>query len=256
MADMAIRYTVGGVTRRTFIPRDGHGKWKSDVNLHPAHAGSEAADLFAEALGLGGEGCRVNEWLARFLPSQTTVKVGNGKATGNGRREPVCDLPGVSLKIRKRYAASGGKRSSKLTTQRPASAGPLADRDLPALFAGGGDIPVVTVCLPQTDDGAYILAEEEVWFNISYPYREIAMRGFRGTVANARGKVGRAPKGTVLPTVWASLSETTCRDDDGTVGSWLFYGAHPHTDEGHRGEWSIGTLTEVRAIVAGLIDRR
>lgn len=248
MANMAIRYTVAGGTRRVARPRDGNGRWKGDCNLHPAHMGREAADLLAEILGFGVVAGLVNAWLAKWFPSMTTVDTGNGKGTGDGRGEPLADLPGVSLKIRT-LRLKDGKRSSKLTTLREVSARALVDRDLPAFFAAGGDLPVVTVCLPVNAEGEYVLAEEEVLFHVSYPFREIAMRGFDGTVGNARGQVGRAAKGTVLPDVWASHSDTTC-----TGGSWLFYGSHPHTHK--REGWSIGTVTELREIIAGLIDRR
>lgn len=248
MANIAIRYTVAGVTRRVVRPRDGNGRWKGDANLHPAHRGREAADLFAEILGFGVAAGMVNAWLAKWFPSMFTVDTGNGKGTGNGRGEPLADLPGVSLKIRS-FVAKGGKRSSKLTTLREASARAMVNRDLPAFFAAGGDLPVVTVCLPVDADGTYILAEEEVLFHVSYPFREIAMRGFDGTVANARGQVGRAAKGTVLPTVWASHADTTCKG-----GSYIFYGAHPQTHV--RDGWQVGTVTELRNVVAALIDRR
>jgi hypothetical protein len=246
---MLFKVTRAGRVVRTVQPVDGDSRFTAhaDRNTHPAHVGQEVADLMAATLGLLA-GRKVNAWLSKYLPSQTTVDTGRGAGrigSGNGRGEPVVDLNGVSLKVR-RLMVKGGKRSSKLTTLREASARGLF-ADLAALHASGRDVPVVTFLLPQDDTGHYIVAEERVLFHVSYPYREFAATGFAASVARARGTVGRAPKGTVLPDTWLSHDANT----DCTGGSWLWYGAHPRTHA--PSEWSVGTLDEVRALVAGLM---
>jgi len=243
---MILKVTRNGSTVRTIQPRDGNGAWRAaaSVNEHPAHKGAESGDLTAEALGFLRESGRVNAWLSRFLPSQTGVEVGNGKGTANGRREPVADLPGVSLKVRE-LLPKGGKRSSKLTTLREASARGLFS-DLAALHTAGRDLPVVTLLLPRVGD-AYILAEEEISFHVSYPFREFARTGWDASIGRGRGTVGRPPKGAILPETWMSHDAGT----DCKGGSWLWYGAHPRTHT--PGEWSKGTLAEVHAIIAGLM---
>jgi hypothetical protein len=250
---------------RHYIPRDGNGVFKSpkDLNFHPAHIGVEAGDLTAEALGFGREGRKVNDWLARWLPSQTEVNVGAGIGSANGRREPVVDLPGVSLKIRAVPAKGKGKRSGVLTTLRNDSARGIFG-DLAALHARGRDVAVVTLLLDREDTGAYILREDEVRYSVSYPFREFAATGWDASLDRARkrepedegddpaaaGKkskpVGRPAAGTKLPDTWLTHKVTTC-----IGGSWVFNGSHPRTNVPT--EWRVGTYEQVRAVIAGLM---
>lgn len=257
MANLAMSLKRIGINgTRHYIPRDGNGVFKSpkDLNFHPAHIGVEAGDLTAEALGFGREGKKVNDWLARWLPSQTEVNVGDGIGSANGRREPVVDLPGVSLKIRAVPAKGKGKRSGVLTTLRNDSArGILAD--LAALHARGRDVAVVTLLLDREDTGAYVLREEEVRYSVSYPFREFAATGWDASLERARkrepedtrtGPVGRPAAGTKLPDTWLTHKVTTC-----IGGSWVFNGSHPRTNVPT--EWRVGTYEQVRAVIAGLM---
>ena len=247
---MLLKVTRAGRVVRTVQPRDGEGDWfpHRDVNEHPRHKQSVLADLTAEALGFGREAREVDAAIAAYLPSQTRVRLaGPGlKGTAQGRQPPVLDLAGVSLKVRE-VKVKGGKHSQHLTVLREQSARGLFT-DLANLADAGRDIAVVTLLLPRVGD-CYVLAEEEVRFSLSFPFREFARTGWDASIARGRGHVGRPKKGEVLPETWLSHDAGT----DCTGGSWLFYGRHPHTHKPD--EWAATGMSDLGHIIGAQVWR-
>lgn len=242
---MAIAIKVAG--ERTYIPRDGKGKYASpdDRNEHPAHVGGEYGDVQADMLGLrhlAGEVLREHQrqvWHGALTP----VNVGNGKGTNKGRGPAVEDLPFVSLKMADEGKEGGTAGACVLATPKEETARAFL------AHPRAGEVAVLTILAPKDGDGIYQVDPTCVRFHVGYPFVELSSTGLDAAFARAAGR-GRPRKGATLPDTWAGWVKSTCADGRSVQLSFR----HPRTDD--VSGWQVGTLAEVRAIALALASRK
>jgi len=241
---MAIGIKVEG--GRFYGPRDGKARFKGreDCNEHAAHRGGAVADVQAEMLGIGkfaGEVLREHQtetWRGILTP----VNVANGKATNDGRGPSVEDAPFLSLKMADEGKTGGTAGAAVLTTLKESTGRAFLASDRAA------DVAVLTILAPKDEEGVYQIDPACVRWHVGYPYAELAAGGLDAAFGRAVGR-GRPRTGAVLPGTWAGWVKSDCADGRSAQLSFR----HPRTD-GHDG-WTVGTLTELRAVALALVSR-
>jgi hypothetical protein len=251
---MKVRVLRDGKYSFTVLPRDDGGRKQAadDVNHHPA--ARRAADVGVEALGLSPWGERLFIWLRRHIPSAKEVAETQAEAVELGRR------------VARRIGSNDGRKAGWIDFVTPAGVGVnlkfsssdkhdevlastprSANADEQIREAAQAPLYALQVKAEMIDD-VYVVDLMRLEWVIIPTARLLAAAGgdLPSLAACKRTRVGRSPKGEVLPFAWATQAEgTTC-----VGGSWK---VKVRGLKKNAPGWSRGTVQDLHAALAALV---